>query len=80
MNARTIYPLNLRYSWHTGIWGNLNISNILFQDIAAYRSKGKVGGGAAKAPSKPDKANDEDDDDDEDEDEDDDDEEEEDDE
>ncbi|KAL1266399.1 hypothetical protein QQF64_002074 [Cirrhinus molitorella] len=42
------------------------------KDIAAYRSKGKVGGGAAKAPSKPDKANDDDDeDDDEDEDEDD---------
>uniref|UniRef100_A0A8D8CSS9 High mobility group-T protein n=1 Tax=Culex pipiens TaxID=7175 RepID=A0A8D8CSS9_CULPI len=50
------------------------------KDIAAYRSKGKVGGGAAKAPSKPDKANDEDEDDDEEEDEDDDDEEEEDDE
>nr|AHI15743.1 high mobility group box 1 [Carassius auratus] len=46
------------------------------KDIAAYRSKGKVVGGAAKAPSKPVKVNDDDDDDDEDEDEDDDDEEE----
>ncbi|XP_052463825.1 high mobility group protein B1 [Carassius gibelio] len=46
------------------------------KDIAAYRSKGKVVGGAAKAPSKPVKVNDDDDDDDEDEDEDDEDEEE----
>ncbi|XP_059401436.1 high mobility group-T protein-like [Carassius carassius] len=46
------------------------------KDIAAYRSKGKVVGGAAKAPSKPEKVNDDDDDDDEDEEEDDDDEEE----
>ncbi|XP_007235469.2 high mobility group protein B1a [Astyanax mexicanus] len=42
------------------------------KDIAAYR-KGKVVGGAAKAPSKPDKANDDDDDDDDDEEDDDDD-------